>query len=365
MSLHFELFPVLGANDNPRANGKVFQLLKAVRETGSLLQAAQTLDVSYRHAWGTLRAWEEMVGHQVLEAERGRGASLTRFGERLLRAEMRLRETITPAVQAAMVQFMSDVEEAGRPRTAVRFSGSHDPAVEQLCLALQETAPSYQFESVFCGSVEALICLHERQADLAGFYVSPVQGIGSVAHITLKKWLRPATVRLVRLAWREEGLIVAPHMASEINGLRDLVRTGARFVNRQRSSNARMLFDQLLAKHGIYSDQIVGYDETEFANEKVAEAVHAGRAQVGFGLRVSAEALGLSFVPLTQEAYYLALRKGDQSAPWMQVLISTLGTLDFARRLRALAGYLPAKPDGIMTPEEALPWYGADGKDRP
>lgn len=363
MTFRFDLFPVIAADDNPRANGKVFQLLKAVRETGSLHRAAQEIGLSYRHAWGVMRAWEDMLGRSMLDMERGRGASLTRFGERLLRAEARLRETIDPAVQKAMADFLVELDDAAQPQTVVHFSGSHDPAMEVLASALKDAPTAHQLDTVFCGSVEGLICLQERQSELAGFYVSPIQTAGSVAHVTLRKWLRPATVRLVRLALREQGLIVAPDMARQIRDLRDLARTGARFVNRQRSSGTRMLFDQLLAAQGLYPDQIAGYEDPEFSNDKVAEAVQSGRAQVGFGLRMNAEQHGLAFVPLTREAYYLALRKNDQTAPWMGALLALLADPAFARRIEALPGYTAAEPSGILTPQEALPWFGPDGKE--
>lgn len=51
MTFQFDVFPVVGPDDNPRANGKVFQLLRAVRETGSLHRAAKQIGLSYRHAW--------------------------------------------------------------------------------------------------------------------------------------------------------------------------------------------------------------------------------------------------------------------------------------------------------------------------
>ncbi|WP_250129602.1 hypothetical protein, partial [Escherichia coli] len=60
------------------------------------------MGLSYRHAWGVMRSWEEMLGRALLDMERGRGASLTLFGERMLRAEMRLREQIDPALHQAM-----------------------------------------------------------------------------------------------------------------------------------------------------------------------------------------------------------------------------------------------------------------------
>lgn len=363
MSFGFDLFPVISAEDNPRANGKVFQLLKAVRECGSLHRAAADIGLSYRHAWGVMRAWEAMLGRPVLDMERGRGASLTRYGERLLRAEARLREAVAPTMQKAMAEFMAELDDATRPQTRLHFSGSHDPAMEVLAEALRQSPSGLHLDTVFCGSVEGLICLHERQSELAGFYLSPIQTAGSVAHLTLRKWLRPAGVRLIRVASREQGLLVAPDMVREIRELRDVARTRARFVNRQRSSGTRLLFDQLLATQGLYPDQIVGYEDPEFSNEKVAEAVHAGRAQVGFGLRMNAEAHGLGFVPLTREIYYLALRKTDQLAPWVHAMLALLADPAFAARIHALPGYAMVEARGLMAPEEALPWYGADGKE--
>ena len=113
MTFQFEVFPVVGPDDNPRANGKVFQLLRAVRETGSLHRAAKQVGLSYRHAWGVMRSWEEMLGRALLDMERGRGASLTLFGERMLRAEMRLREQIDPATlngETAITTFVFEVK---------------------------------------------------------------------------------------------------------------------------------------------------------------------------------------------------------------------------------------------------------------
>ncbi|TWG79195.1 molybdate transport repressor ModE-like protein [Cupriavidus gilardii J11] len=365
MSFRFELFPVAAADDNPRANGKIFLLLKAVRETGSLHQAAAKIGLSYRHAWGIMRDAEVLFGRSVLDMERGRGAALTRFGERLLRAEARLRDHLDPVLRHAMAEFAAELDDAARPLARLHFSGSHDPAIEVLAASMAEGAGAgLQLDTVFCGSVEGLICLHERQSELAGFYVAPMQTAGSVAHVTLRKWLRPTAVRLIPVASREQGLMVAPHRAREIRDLRDLARTRARFVNRQRSSGTRLLFDQLLAADGLYPDQIAGYDEPEFSNDKVAQAVQAGRAEVGFGLRLNAEAHGLAFVPLTRETYYLALRRADQTAPWVQQLLLLLADPALRERIGALPGYTVPERCEVLTPEQALPWHVGEGLGR-
>lgn len=74
MEVHFKLWL--------EQNGKVLfgqgrrDLLWAIVETGSLAGAAKKLDMSYRAAWGRLRASEERLGIRLLEnAGQGRRAA--------------------------------------------------------------------------------------------------------------------------------------------------------------------------------------------------------------------------------------------------------------------------------------------------
>jgi molybdate transport system regulatory protein len=64
-------------------------ILRAVEETGSLSEAARKLEMSYRHAWTSIRAAEERLGRPLLVRRRGGkekgGASLTGYAKELLR----------------------------------------------------------------------------------------------------------------------------------------------------------------------------------------------------------------------------------------------------------------------------------------
>ena len=51
-------------------NGK-FNLLFAIRDQGSLIQAAQKMKISYRKAWGNIREIEQQLGFQLVQKERG------------------------------------------------------------------------------------------------------------------------------------------------------------------------------------------------------------------------------------------------------------------------------------------------------
>jgi len=69
-------------------------LLKAVAESGSLAGAARQLSMSYRAAWGRLRASEERLGFNLVErSEQGRRAvRLTEQGRRLMERYQALEE---------------------------------------------------------------------------------------------------------------------------------------------------------------------------------------------------------------------------------------------------------------------------------
>lgn len=67
----------------------VYRLLRKVNETGTLKEAAESLNMSYRYAWGLVKKAEEKLGRQLLKAHKGGrdgggGAELTEIGLRFL-----------------------------------------------------------------------------------------------------------------------------------------------------------------------------------------------------------------------------------------------------------------------------------------
>lgn len=74
------------------------QLLQHVAETGSLAQAAERMDLSYRRAWGKIREIEANLGLKLIESEAGGagggGSRLTPEGERLVDLYRRFRRAM-------------------------------------------------------------------------------------------------------------------------------------------------------------------------------------------------------------------------------------------------------------------------------
>ncbi|MCD6493828.1 MAG: winged helix-turn-helix domain-containing protein [Archaeoglobaceae archaeon] len=64
------------------------EILKAIKEHGSISQAAKSLKMSYKYVWNYLNKIERVLGNKVVERERGGKeggkTSLTSLGEEIL-----------------------------------------------------------------------------------------------------------------------------------------------------------------------------------------------------------------------------------------------------------------------------------------
>src|SRR4051812_28625265 len=80
---------------------RLFPLLNAVSKSESLAAAVIECGISYRAAWGLLRSYHAKIGEPLVILERGRGATLSPLGERLVQAQRtatRRLESILPAL---------------------------------------------------------------------------------------------------------------------------------------------------------------------------------------------------------------------------------------------------------------------------
>jgi molybdate transport repressor ModE-like protein len=112
----------------------LFDLLSAVREHGSIQQAAKALGASYRHVWGSLKQWEEAIGEPLVVWTQGQPARLTPFAERLLWAETRARTRMTPHIEALRAELERVLTEAlDGSQHVLTIYASHDLA---LCVTL-------------------------------------------------------------------------------------------------------------------------------------------------------------------------------------------------------------------------------------
>ena len=312
--------------------GDLLALLDAVAEERSLRGAADALRLSYRSVWGRILAYETALGQRLVIKTKGHGTGLSPTGERLLSALRAASEELRPAIAGMEARLQAELELTFNtsPRR-YRVALSHDPLLIEAAQSLSDA-----FELSVMGSEDAMARLRHGAVDGAGFHGGTLAGRGRRIGTDL------ARIEVLPLFEREQGLMLAPGNPLGIASLTDLASTAARFVNRQKGSGTRAWFDRLLAATGIAPDSIRGYGTEEFTHGAVAAVVASGGADAGMGVRAAAEPLGLAFVPLGRETYFLALRS---RAPVVDQLI------DMVRdKVSKASGYW--LPEEVGAPDE-------------
>ena len=339
----------------------LFDLLSAVHEHGSIQHAAKALGASYRHIWGALKRWEDVMGEALVTWSQGQPARLTPFADRLLWAEKRARTRLTPHIEALRAELEHVLAEAldGSQHVLTIFA-SHDLALPRL-RDLAANAHGLHIDLRFAGSVDALAALAQGRCLVAGFHMPPLAGGSAQFSAAMKPLLKPGLHKLIGCVRRTQGLMVRPGNPLRIGGLADLASSpdrAARFVNRQPGSGTRLLIDHLLAEQGIAAAAIRGYDgPPEDSHVAVAAAVASGVADVGPGIEAAAQPFGLDFIPLIAEDYYLVCLKDALEHPAVLKLRAALEGEAWVQALAGLPGYEPARSGEVLSLTQALPWW--------
>lgn len=342
---------LMGGAGGTELDGTVFSLLQAVAETGSLYQAARKLGISYRHAWGLMGKWSQHFGQPLVNLERGRGATLTEVGRRLLSARGRVNAKLGRQLETLASEIEADIHQAlAAPGAGIRIFASHDFALEKLRAMAGAALP---LDIQFRGSLESLEALARSQCEVAGFHI-PEGELGRRLAASYRKWVKPDSIRLIQFVSRMQGLMVTGGNPKRITGINDLTRAQVRFVNRQRGSGTRLVFDQLLKEAGIDQKRIAGFETEEFTHAAVAATVASGMADAGFGIEAAARQFGLDFIPIATERYYLACRDASLDLSSIKALLEMLRSRKFRRAVAKLPGYRGSKAGNIMDIGEHL-----------
>ncbi len=331
----------------------LFRVLFAIHETGSLAGAARKVGMSYRHVWGLMGKWEQIFGQPMVTLHRGKGAELTDFGGKLLWAEQLVQARLGPeleSVSVAIERALSQAMETSPNRLAI--CASHDLALAQLRDMLAQR-PGFKLDLRFQGSIDSLAALAKGQCTLAGFHVA--EGMEQSASAQFRRYLKPRQFRLIGLATRVQGLMLAPGNPKRLESLADLMQAGVRLINRQRDSGSRVEFDQLLSGAGIAPSAIQGYQDEEFTHLAVAATIAANKADAGYGIKAAAEHYGLHFIPLLTERYYLACRKDSLDNVAMSDFVGVLRGAQFKAIVDSLGGYGTAITGRLYDIAKAIP----------
>lgn len=302
LSVRYEV--VLEYKGEPLVDSKLANLLRFIRDTGSLLAAATMLGIPYSRAWEALTRAERVLGERLVTSFRGGsrrgGTQLTEAALELLRvyeeAEAKLR-------RAVPVHALSRSQAPGEPELVVAHS--HDPLLELVLERLR--GQGTRLEHLCIGSGMALAALSLEEVDVACTHLYDPEKREFNAPYLDRYWLSDR-VRVIGGYYRELVFAYRPdrRFGSVTEVLDLLLRGKVKLVNRNRGSGTRVLLDHLLrGAAGSAADlrKVRGYGIEVRTHDDAAKYVAVGRADVALVLRHVAEKYGLKTLHVVWEKY--------------------------------------------------------------
>jgi putative molybdopterin biosynthesis protein len=291
---------------------QILRLLMA--SPASLTQLAKILHQS--------PAW---VRHHILALE---SAGLIELSE--VRITGKVMEKFYRAKAGAFLLQELILPEGGKP--AIVFSGSHDLALEKISAQI---ADHLTLLTLPVGSLDGLVNLRQGLCQISGTHLLDKSGEYNTPFI--RHLFPDRTMDLITLAYRTQGLMLAPGNPKGVSSAADLARAGLRFINRNPGSGTRLWLDGELARLGIPPATIDGYERVVNTHTECARAIASGESDAAIGLQASARQYDLDFIPLFEERYDLVLPREQEMA--LSPLLEHIQTAAFRRNLAILTGY--------------------------
>lgn len=215
-----------------------------------------------------------------------------------------------------------------------------DPAIFLAGEHLRRRDASAMVVGLTMGSAAALEAVRRQEVHMAGLHVVDfASGESNLPY--LRRHLNSYDAfTVVRFAAWEQGFMVPRGNPQRIGGITDLADPRIRIVNREEGSGARLLLDQLMAKHGVSPVEVRGYDHRVASHVEVGRLVAEGEADVGIGVRSAATLRNLDFIPLQEEHYDLVFPTAYlHTHPALSLLLDTIVSRPFRTEIEALGGY--------------------------
>ena len=223
------------------------------------------------------------------------------------------------------------------------LTGSNDLLLELMVDELKKEMPDLYPYVSYTGSSKGIEILLHNKAHLSGCHL-----FGKEGAFQKNSNLYEIPLIFVNFAYREQGLIVQKGNPLGINKIEDITKSGVKFINRQKGSGTRILFDTYLKKYGIPTEDVDGYENEVMTHFEVGMNIVKGVATTGFGIKAIATLLGLSFIPLTWERFDIIIPKHYFFLKEMQIFLDMIRSEQFKQKALSLDGYDPKDAGKIV-----------------
>jgi len=232
-------------------------------------------------------------------------------------------------------------------RNTVVVSGSHDFLIDAVSDIMKRKHSKYSLSSSHVGSMGGVMAIKRGEAHMAGIHLLD-ENTGEYNTPYVRKYFSDRNIALIKCVRRSQGLLVANGNPKGIKCLSDLSDKSVKYVNRQKGSGTRVLFDFLLKKEGIDPQSIEGYDRESFTHISVATLIASNSADAGLGVYTAAKVYGLDFIPICDEEYDFIVPEEFLNLDRITFFIDILKSAEFRRALDFMGGYSVCDPGEIV-----------------
>ncbi|MBA4419347.1 MAG: hypothetical protein C0392_15805 [Syntrophus sp. (in: bacteria)] len=155
---------------------------------------------------------------------------------------------------------------------------------------------------------------------------------------------------VIHLFMREQGIYLLKGNPMGIHSLEDISAKNASFINRNRGSGTRLLFDYLLHEHRIDPSNIKGYGREADSHLEVGSGILQGSADAGLGIRHVAHILGLDFISLFHESFDMVIPKEHFHSIQVKRLLTFFEQSALLHHIRDFTGYDTGKMGKVIYP---------------
>lgn len=226
--------------------------------------------------------------------------------------------------------------ESTEQSLSLHVAGSDDALFKAIMAAYMAETGNFVFYAPV-GSMNGLRLLRKRAANISCVHILDVDK-KEYNLSYLPRYLDDGRYTVVTMYSRQQGIYVRKSEKNRID-LSDLASKKLSFVNRNKGSGTRLLFDFLLNEQGIDPSDIRGYGTEAQSHLEAGIEVLSGRADAAFGAQYIADRLDLRFVPLFKERFDMVIPEEYRYSQEATSLLSFFDQRRLLPYLKRFSGY--------------------------
>ncbi len=239
--------------------------------------------------------------------------------------------------RALVDRWLLDSAHGGMLTDRLILGGSDDPLLQRMVLAHMHTIDAHALINYTpTGTRMGLRLLQARRLDACCMHWGPSEESRLRHPALLEQHRQHQQWILLHLYKREQGIMLHPEVAAQIERPEDLFQYRWRWVQRQAGSGSQRFLMEELSRQGRNVDDLnlllLAHSEHE-----AASAVAMRQADAAPGPRAAATEAGLAFIPFGWESFEMALPRTIWFRHLFQALLKRLQS-DQAQRIAALLG---------------------------